>query len=231
MNQIEMLHISSLDELERQDSIEILDVRRGEISESFEDLLPLDEFNRSWEEVTLDDDIVAESLRFDELAVYWQTRPPLPEFFGEYRLPQPYEILVQDPQETDNLPGRSQKDFVGQLRYIDHAYRSTSGSVTYLRMAPNTSPLEIWHHDLVMTGGDPYPYGFVQLDLTYRQYIEMLLTTKGVRGWQYLFSDVPFRNSPIEHLGDNVRFMLEKFPEIFPDHDYTDLQRRWEARR
>jgi hypothetical protein len=49
-----------------------------------------------------------------------------------------------------------------------------------MRMSPNTSPLEIWHHDLIMVGGDPYPYGFVKLDLTYRKYIETLVVTKGV---------------------------------------------------
>ncbi|MEU9117373.1 hypothetical protein AB0D04_37955 [Streptomyces sp. NPDC048483] len=98
-------------------------------------------------------------------------------------------------------------------------------------MAPGSSPLEIWHHDLVMTGGDPYPYGFVRLDLTYRQYLETVLTTKGARGWQYLFADVSFTNGPVEHFRENAHRMLDTFPEIFPGHDYTDLRKRWDDRQ
>lgn len=231
LNDIERAHFASLDSLVQQPLVEVIDERRGEVGESFSELLPLSDFNQDWEAVILDAEILGETLRLDEVAVHWCTREPLPDFFGEYRLPSPYEVLVQDVEPlTKGLSEAIQRDFVRQLRYIDHSYHSGSGSTTYIRMMPSTSPLEVWQHDLAMTGGFPYPYGYVKLDLTYRRYIETLLATKGTWGWQYLFADVRFRGSLLEDAGSNVKHMLDAFPDIFPEFDYAELQQRLEAR-
>ncbi|MEU9879872.1 hypothetical protein [Streptomyces phaeochromogenes] len=231
-NHIERGLLASLGQLSQQSSIEVIDELRGEINQPFSELLPLTDFERDWRDVSLDFDTLEESSRLDEIGVYWQTKPPLPQFFGEYRIPSPYEVLAQGTQDTGGMGiQRVQRDFLRQLRYIDHAWQSGSGSTTWIRMSPNTSPLEIWQHDLTMTGGTPYPHGYVQLDITYRKYIETLILTKGTRGWQYLFADVPFRDSPIAEIAENVTHMLQVFPDLFPEHDYSELQQRWEARR
>ncbi|MEU6027899.1 hypothetical protein ABZ825_12885 [Streptomyces tauricus] len=229
-NHIEKSHLASLDELSQQPSIVVIDELRGEVNQPFSELLPLADFERQWEDVTLDSDILEDSLRLDEVGVCWETVDPLPHFFGEYRIPSPYEILTEGDPDSHGMQ-RSERVFMRQLRYIDHAWQSGSGSTTWMRMSPNTSPLEIWHYDSTMVGGDPYPHGFVKLDLTYRKYIETLVVTKGARGWQYLFTDVPFRNSPIEDIVRSVPDMLRVFPDLFPRHDYSELQARWEERR
>lgn len=230
-NPLEERHLSSIDSIRHAVGIEVVDETLGEPGSSFSDLLPLSEFNEEWEQLTLDADMIDSAVRIPGLAVSWHTTAPLPDFFGEYRIPDPFEILLQAPDPAaQTVPAGFQRDFVRQLRYIDSSYRSGVGSMTYLRMAPGTSPLEVWHFDLARIGGDPYPNGYVRLDLTFQQYMEALLITKGTRGWQYLFADVSFRDRALGNIGDSVRNMLEVFPGLFPEHEYTPLRQRWEER-
>ncbi|MGY1455161.1 hypothetical protein [Streptomyces sp. SS8] len=231
LNHLESLHFSSIQDLRRAGGIKIDDESWNDPAESFSDLQPLSGFGEEWVGIHLDEDMLDDCLRVPGLAVHWHTRDPLPRFFGEYRVPDPLEILTQGPDPAvETVPPGFKRDFVSQLRYIDSAYYSGSGSMTYLRLLPNSSPLEIWHYELARIGGEPNPIGYVQLDLTYRQYIENLLITKGTRGWQYLFADISFQNSSVAGLGDHVKRMLEAFPSLFPEHDYSPLRERLEAR-
>ncbi|QXE38326.1 hypothetical protein KQY30_32920 [Streptomyces sp. GMY02] len=231
LNHLESKHMSSLNRIRQASGIEIVDEVQGEPGSSFSDLLPLNEFNEGWTDVTLDEQMLNEAIRIPGLAINWHTNEPLPDFFGEYRIPDPFEILMQPPDPAaDSIPAGFKREFVRQLRYIDSAYRSGVGSMTYLRMKPRTSPLEIWHYDLARIGGGPYPIGYIKLDLTYHQYLETLVLTKGTRGWQYLFADVSFRDLALGDIGDSVKKMTDVFPRLFPEHDYTSLQRRLEER-
>ncbi|MGW8952494.1 hypothetical protein [Streptomyces sp. NPDC055709] len=231
LNRLEEQHLASLDSIRRAAGIEVVDESLGEPGSSFSELLPLSEFNADWAHLILDKDMLDGAIRIPGLAVNWVTADPLPEFFGEYRIPDPFEILMQAPDPAaDTIPDGFQREFVQQLRYIDSAYRSGVGSMTYLRMAPDVSPLEVWHFDLARTGQAPYPSGYVRLDLTFQQYMETLLVTKGTRGWQYLFADVSFRDRALGDIGDHVKKMLDVFPGLFPGHDYSPLAQRLEAR-
>nr|WTB34347.1 hypothetical protein OG781_36935 [Streptomyces sp. NBC_00830] len=231
LNHLEAQHMSSLDSIGQVKGIKVVDEVRGEPGSSFADLLPLSELNEDLAGVSLDEDMLDGALRIPGLAVNWHTLEPLPDFFGEYRIPDPFEILMQQPDPAaETVPAGFKRDFVSRLRYIDGSYRSGMGSMTYLRMEPGISPLEVWHFDLARIGGDPYPIGYVKLDLTYRQYMDALLLTKGTRGWQYLFADVSFRDQALGDIGNSVRNMLDIFPELFPEHDYTSLRRRLEER-
>lgn len=67
------------------------------------------------------------------------------------------------------------------------------------------------------------------MEVTYREYLDALLVTKGTYGWQYLYTDVSLGRG----FGGVRRYlqgMIELFPEIFPNHDYSPLVERLEAR-
>jgi hypothetical protein len=223
--------MASLADLRGAESITLLDERCGDLGPGFVDTEPLDMFEDGWSDLRLDPEMLNESLRF-EIAAHWESVRPLPEFSGEFRIPSPMEIVSQGPMPSvDMLSTGFQRDFVSQMRYFDNAYESSRGFMTFLRMVPGSSPLEVWFSDLVGTGADPYPPGYVRLDLTFTEYVETLLLTKGLYGWQYLFADVSFRDPALEHLADGLRDGLNAFPDLFPGPDYTPLLDRLEARR
>lgn len=222
--------MASLADLRGAESIALLDVRHGDIGPEFVEIEPLAMFDAEWAELRLDADMLGDSLRF-EVAAHWESREPLPPFAGEYRLASPMEILSQGRMpSTDLLDTDFQRVFAAQLRYFDNAYESSRGFMTFLRMDPGSSPLEVWFSDLTGTGAAPYPAGYLKLDLTFTEYVETLLLTKGLHGWQYLFADVSFTDPALEHLTAGLRNGLNAFREVFPGHDYAPLISRLEAR-
>ncbi|MGA6225754.1 hypothetical protein ACPESV_36100 [Streptomyces umbrinus] len=231
LNQLEERHVASLADLRGADSITLLDERQGDIGPGFIDAEPLDMFEDGWSDLRVDPEMLDESLRF-EIAAHWESAPSLPEFSGEFRIPSPMEMVTQGPSPSlDMLSTEFQREFVSHMRYFDNAYESSRGFMTFLRMEPGSSPLEVWFSDLRGTGSEPYPPGYVRLDLTFTEYVETLLVTKGLYGWQYLFADVSFSDPALEQLTNGLRNGLNAFPEIFPGLDYSPLLNRLEARQ
>ncbi|MHC3474716.1 hypothetical protein ACYF6T_39320 [Streptomyces sp. 7R007] len=227
----EKRHAASLVAIREQP---LLNARCGsieELAEPLEDLLPLYEHNEDWDQVLLDEDMTGCALRFTDLGAQWETTGGLPELYGEYRLLHFYDVFEQDggpapmPDATD-----FQRKFLSELRSFDTTPRSGAGMMSFIRMQPGTSPLEIWYQDIADIGEDPYPSGFLKMDITYCQYLDALLLTKGTYGWQYLYTDISLRGSGNQSTVTYLKRMLEVFPEIFPQHDYSVLRDRLEAR-
>ncbi|MGW1748633.1 hypothetical protein ACWCRD_24095 [Streptomyces sp. NPDC002092] len=202
-----------------------------ELAEPLEDLLPLYEHNEDWDDVQLDEGMLSCALRFTDLGAQWVTTGGLPELYGEYRLLHFYDVFEQDdgpapmPDATD-----FQRQFLSELRSFDTTPRSGAGMMSFIRMQANTSPLEIWYQDIADIGGDPYPSGFLKMDITYCQYLDALLLTKGTYGWQYLYTDMPLGGRGHQSTVGFLQRMLQVFPEIFPQYDYRELRERLEAR-
>ncbi|MGG7571913.1 hypothetical protein [Streptomyces sirii] len=231
LNDLEKRHKNSIEQLRETGNIEVVSHQLDVISSAFNEIPPPEVFEDHWSDLKLDDSMLRECLRFNEIAVHWESASPLPEFSGEYRIPSPQRIMGQrtDPA-AESMSEPFQREFITQLRFFDHAYASSAGFMTFLRMVPGISPLEVWFHDLAGIGRPPYPASYIQLDLTYHAYVEALLLTKGLHGWQYLFADISFRDAALSHVSDGVRNALDVFPELFPDQDFTDLIQRLEAR-
>ncbi|QUQ71055.1 hypothetical protein [Kutzneria sp. CA-103260] len=230
LNQPEERHLGSLVDLRDAESIALLDSRHGDIGPAFVDIEPLALFDAEWDDLRLDADMLGDSLRF-EVAAHWESGPADPPFAGEYRVPSPMEILSQGRMpSSDMLETEFQRSFAAQLRHIDNAYESSRGFMTFLRMVPGASPLEVWFSDLAGTGAAPYPPGYVKLDLTFTKYVETLLLTKGLHGWQYLFADVSLTDPALQHVTEGLRNGLNALPDIFPGLDYAPLARRLAAR-
>ncbi|MFE5818787.1 hypothetical protein ACFQ6S_35920 [Streptomyces sp. NPDC056479] len=99
-----------------------------------------------------------------------------------------------------------------------------SGRLTALRVHMDMSPCrEIWFYDMNQQR-------LALLDLDYSSYVDNLLITKGIPGWQYLYSDTRLDDEEFRQLARQLKISLDALEEVFPDHDYTDLRARLEER-
>ncbi|MGN9758650.1 hypothetical protein [Streptomyces sp. SD31] len=230
-NHLEERHLSSLDDLQGVDLLEVTEDVRGGVGLGFDEITPLSVFDEAWDGLELEPEMLSGSLRFD-LAVSWRSVPPLPNFTGQYRIPAPMDILGQDSRRlADMLPDGVQREFAMHIRQFDRSLGAEEGDfTTYLHINPAGPSHEVWFHNLVALEEAPHPAGFVKLELSFHEYEEMLLLAKGLMGWQYLFADVSFKNSVISHFADGLRNGLDAFPDLFPDQDFSPLVRRLEAR-
>ncbi|MER7106988.1 hypothetical protein [Streptomyces sp. NPDC000229] len=201
------------------------------LAEPVEELLPLYEHNSDWEEVEFDSRLLNCALRFSDFGARWSTRESLPEIHGEFHVLHFYDVFDQtEGPSAGHETSDFQRDFLAQLRYFDHTPRSGAGMMTYIRMQPQVTPLEIWYQDIADIGRHPYPRNYIRMDITYCEYLEALTLTKGTYGWQYLYADISLRESGFESKVHYLTSMLEVFPDLFPAYDYTPLAERLEAR-
>lgn len=147
-------------------------------------------------------------------------------FGGEFHLTHLHEA-VQRPSPVEiwsGLPGLSE-DFLKELHPFDGTPATGVGHLSLLRITEGESNPEVWFN--------ANPYEPHRMDLDYPTYLETLRITKGTFSWQYLFVDpweVDLSSEEFKSAGERLTSMLEVFPRIFPDHDYSDLCARLEAR-
>ncbi|MEU0845412.1 hypothetical protein ABZ370_38925 [Streptomyces sp. NPDC005962] len=231
INELEFKYRNLIGQLTRNEKLKIANVTYGEPSLAFRNLQDLSHFNPDWGEIRLDEQMVNEALSLTSVSIYWKSSPPLPEICGEFHLPSPVEILGMgsDPA-AELLEDPFHREFVSQLRPFDMAQVSTPRYMSSIRMTPLAGAMEVWFHDLTIMETPPYPVAYTKLDLTFVEYQEALLRTKGLRGWQYLFADISLADPGLSDIGESLEQAFEVLPVIFPDDDFSPLRERLEAR-
>ncbi|MFC7310401.1 hypothetical protein ACFQVC_40095 [Streptomyces monticola] len=155
-------------------------------------------------------------------ALHWRAADSEVPLFGEFN------VMNIDSSSEERLPvqdfawEKSDEKLLSELSILDDISRGGGGQLATMRFLPGVASPEIWFLDRFNT--------IVKLDLDYRAYLDNLIITKGVTGWQYLFADVPLSAQEYGSTLESLRTMLEVLPEHFPDHDYTSLAARLEAR-
>ncbi|GAA2634739.1 hypothetical protein [Paractinoplanes durhamensis] len=225
----ERRHADSLHELQRSSALEGEFGNADDLGPDLADLRPFADYGEAWAGVRLPEQMSGCALRFTELGARWQTSEGI---LGEFYF-RPFSDLVTDAGGAEPWPEATdfQTDFMSQLRVFDQTPRSGAGKLTYLRLQPGPGPLEIWYSDIADIADDPYPDGFIKMDITYCEYLDALLLTKGTYGWQYLYTDISLDRGDFVATVEFLDGMLQLFPTIFPQHDYSDLRERLEARR
>lgn len=107
-----------------------------------------------------------------------------------------------------------------ELRWIDDTPMTGSGRGALLRATPGATDPEVWFFDMRADTKT------VKMELDYPGYLEAVLVTKGVIGWQYLYCDPADCGLRFSSCADGLEGMIEYFPRLFPEHDYTDLSKR-----
>ncbi|MFE2637822.1 hypothetical protein ACFXKX_09640 [Streptomyces scopuliridis] len=158
--------------------------------------------------------------RFGDIAAYWRSPDPDSELVGEFHLTHLYStsLMSHTWEGTDDW----ERDLYQELRIFDDTPRTGTGYMATLRAPRGTTDPEIWFFDM--------HYGVMEMDLDYGTYLDTLLVTKGTIGWQYLFCDAGFGDPGFTPVAKGLKEMLEVFPRLFPDHDYTDLRARLQER-
>ncbi|MEV4969428.1 hypothetical protein [Streptomyces scopuliridis] len=155
-------------------------------------------------------------------ALHWRAVDTGVPLFGEFN------VMNIDAASEVRLPvqdfawEKSDEKLLSELSILDDISRGGGGQLATMRFLAGVPSPEIWFLDRFHT--------FVKLDLDYRGYLDNLIITKGVTGWQYLFADVPLGAREYGSTLESMRTMLEILPEHFPDYDYEPLATRLEAR-
>ncbi|WP_369167165.1 hypothetical protein AB5J49_04495 [Streptomyces sp. R28] len=228
LTQNEQLHLDSLNEIENSPQLES-QCSGTELDMPLSIILP-EEYNESWEGVRFSEDMLSCYVRFYELGAAWRTVGTLPDVKGEFSLINFNDALESSDPGTESGTTDFQREFLSQLCPIDRTPRSGAGIQTYIRMQADVDELELWYSDIADIGQSPYPPGFIKLDIGYCEYLKALLLTKGTYGWQYLFADISLARRDFLDGANNLKNMLQVFPELFPDRDYSSLRTRLEAR-
>ncbi|MGH9195238.1 MAG: hypothetical protein ACRD1T_05820 [Acidimicrobiia bacterium] len=161
--------------------------------------------------------------RYNEIGASWRITGTHSVAVGEFFLTHIYRCVAENFMEDSWEPRNGTEERIfPDLRIIDDPAWGGSGMVTAIRVAPGVSNPEIWFYDLQR--------GLFQLAMNYGEYLENLLTTKGIAGWQYLFADVQLGEPAFRPVASHLKGAFEMIPDVFPDHDYTPLQMRLEER-
>ncbi|MFF5670664.1 hypothetical protein [Streptomyces hygroscopicus] len=224
----EQLHLDSLREIENCPLVES-QCSGADLDRSLSSILP-EEYDESWEGVRFSESMLGCYLRFYELGAAWRTVEDLPDVKGEFSLVNFHDAL----QVSDPGAGRAKTDFhrefLSQLCPVDRTPRFGAGMQTYIRLQADVDELELWYSDIADIEQPSYPSGFIKLDIGYCEYLKMLLLTKGAYGWQYLFAGISLSRGDFLESINNLKNMLQVFPELFPGRDYSSLRTRLEAR-
>ena len=207
----ERLHLDSFEEIRRSQHFEVSSL--GRLEERLR--LPigddLGEYRPEWKSVPLLEELVSHQLRFPQFYIHWHTTGQLPRVYGEIDV-FPLLDVAEEGEHPDpayyQRRTELQRRFLSELRCMAGSRGSGNGHLTYLRVQPDARPIEIWFEDQRDIDSEPYPEGFVRLDLTYREYLDALLITKGARGWEYLFADVALGKPGFHYIVANLRNML-----------------------
>lgn len=224
----ERRHIASLTEIQSCTKLE-WQSDDYEIDRPLANISP-EEYNDDWEGVQFSARMKGCALRFLEFGAFWKTRGDLPRIYGEFSLVNFHDALQSSDPGESSARNDAERMFLSQLCPIDRTPRSGAGKQTFVRVQPDVTELEIWYSDIADIHEPPHPPGFVRLDIDYCQYLEALLLTKGVYGWQYLFANVTLSGKSLASAAGYLQRMLHVFPSLFPERDYTPLVARLEAR-
>ncbi|MFJ9406301.1 hypothetical protein [Streptomyces sp. NPDC101393] len=171
----------------------------------------------------LDASLYERSVRFSEIGSQWKTIDPYQLVTGEFFLTPLQQAVRENPPSFDPSLYSDEEQRIGvELRVIDDAPFTGTGSFVAIRLQSGVKNLEIWFSD--------HERGLWQMDLDYNTYVEHLRLTKGAFGWQHLYTQAPLNEWEFERTADRIVRMLDVLPHVFPECDYTPLRERLSAR-
>ncbi len=178
--------------------------------------------------VTLSPRLRDSNIRITEFSCRWRSPGEGVSLGGEFFVRDVFESLILPPprisdDDTHPVPP-------SRLRVIDFPQWSGSGYFAALHIREHVESLDVWFCDDALRTLPDKKSGFAKMNLDYGEYLDSLAITKGVFGWQLLFTEVSLRGPAFRHHSERLKKMLDTFPAAFPQHDYSDLRTRLEAR-
>lgn len=165
-------------------------------------------------------------VRFSCLWTFWRLETADDTLVGEFRIGNlPVALATPPPPFSVRSSTPDQRLLHAQLRVIDDRPESGTGHQATLRLRPGDSDPELWYFHLGL--------GTLRMDINYQEYLDALILTRGTSGWQFLFCDITKElreGYDFRAASRDLKTMLDVFPKLFPDHDYSGLRARLAAR-
>ncbi|MFD9499203.1 hypothetical protein [Streptomyces sp. NPDC060035] len=219
----EQRHLDSLDQLENSPGVQVFHSNSGPFEESVGDAPATFAKIFTWEGVHLDPELQRCFLRFDKIEVHWAIQNPDFHMFGRFSLHHlAAAILTTGAEVEDEYLTEEELRIASELRIFDNPDSSDDGEFAALRIPFGVTSPEVWYHNP--------SFGLFEMDLDYCGYLDALLVTKGVYGWQFLFADVNLREPLFTGVVQSLKRAFKVFPRVFPDHDYGPLEKRMTER-
>ncbi|MFD6286821.1 hypothetical protein [Streptomyces sp. NPDC060205] len=161
---------------------------------------------------------------FDAEQIHLSWHTPDHAVYGEFAL-KDLRTCLSGPYMpyTDERLTSAEQLVMDEIKTLEEA--PGSGRLTALRVSMDMTPChELWFYDMNQQR-------FELLDLKYSSYLDALLITKGIPGWQYLYADVRLAEDEFRQLASQLERSLDALEEVFPAYDYSALRQRLEARR
>ncbi|MFF7376992.1 hypothetical protein ACIP4Q_12955 [Streptomyces massasporeus] len=214
-----------MSELREASEFEVYDALPGVVDPAYEDIDAAFAAITASTGISLDSALKDCFVRFDQCSAGWSMEDSENGLSGEFCIGHlPAVVATEAPPTATELMTPDERQRYAEFRVLDDHPVSGTGAFAALRLNPETPVPEIWYHDF------HYNLGGFRMALDHCRYLDALTLTKGTFGWQFLFCDVSFADDDFVGLGDELGEMLDVFPRLFPDHDYTDLQARLRER-
>lgn len=119
--------------------------------------------------------------------------------------------------DKDNVPPHEAKLLKQGYRFFD--FRSASGDMAAVKVNDGqVEPNVYW----VPAAEEP-----IKLSISYPEYMEHILKTRGLHFWEYLFSDLSFDEVDF-NLEEELNERLPYLTILFPDEDFSEYFERFE---
>ncbi|MFJ9415743.1 hypothetical protein ACIRPT_16435 [Streptomyces sp. NPDC101227] len=209
-------------ELVENSNVQIFSAKPGRVAAEFGDAQEVFDKISEWRDITLDPSLQRCFIRFRWFSCHWRIKHSDIQLTGEFTIRHLLTSTAIEAPGIDWGDSPSERQLYSELRVIDHHPGCGTGTFAALRIQPDVPLPEVWYHD--------FRIGAFKMDIDYCDYLEALIITKGIFGWQYLFSDVSLGDDDFARTANDLRNALTVFPELFPEYDYAPLRARLEAR-
>jgi hypothetical protein len=137
---------------------------------------------------------------------------------GEFKLRHLREVFLyeEDPLWTEETPP-GERAFLSTLRYFDYRPGAGDNKFAAFALEPGVMPPHIWYYDRGQC---------IRMMMSYEEYLQALIITKGITDWQYFFCDVDWGSSRHHGLDHALRQRLDALASTFPHHDYASFYAR-----
>ncbi|WP_173092757.1 hypothetical protein [Actinomadura verrucosospora] len=182
------------------------------------------EIIRKVEEIPLSAELTRNFHRYSSLLFSWRALDPFKAIAGEFRIMHIGEAVIRGiPRSMINPAAPEEvRQLVEEFKIFETHPVGGTGTYSALRLTRNQDSPEIWYFDIRQ--------GPTRLRIGYGDYLDVMLRTRGLYHWQYLFAEPDPDNygmcASLPYLRDGLDFLAHEFP----DDDLSDLRARLEER-
>ncbi|MEV8333875.1 hypothetical protein [Streptomyces niveus] len=194
---------------------------RGPLADYMKDPKDALDIARNAEKRPLPEGLTANFHRYAEFLFAWRFGEPFQEIAGEFHLVHIANALLGG---TPPHPAASPEapQLVSEFKIFQTHPVGGTGTYSALRLTEDGQEPELWYFDIRQ--------GPTRLHISYGDYLDTMLLTKGLYNWQYLFAEPDPNNYAMRVSIPRLRNGLDLLAREFPDDDQSDLRARLEER-